>query len=36
MTDLGKYSFMNPTEAEPTSMKEWSLKRNLEDAELLI
>jgi len=36
MTDVGKYSYMTPAEAEPTSLKEWSLKRNLDDAELLI
>jgi hypothetical protein len=36
MTDVGKYSYMTAADTEPTSMKEWSLKRNLEDAELLI
>lgn len=35
MTDAGKYSYMSNAETQPT-MKEWSLKRNLEDAEILI
>ena len=36
MTDVGKYSYMTAADTEPSSLKEWSLKRNLEDAELLI
>jgi len=36
MTDVGKYSYINAADTEPSSVKEWSLKRNLEDAELLI
>lgn len=36
MTDVGKYSYMTAADTEPTTMKEWSLKRNLEDAEGLI
>ena len=35
-TDLGKYSFMTAEEGVYTSSTEWTLKRNLEDAELLI
>lgn len=36
MTDVGKYSYISATDAQPANVKEWSLKRNLEDAELLI
>ena len=36
MTDIGKYTYMSAADTEPKSMKEWSLKRNLEDAEVLI
>jgi hypothetical protein len=36
MTDAGKYDYMTAAESQPTTMKEWSLKRNLEDAEHLI
>lgn len=35
MTDLGRYAFDN-NEIVPQSAKEWTLKRNLEDAEMLI
>jgi hypothetical protein len=27
---------MSPSDAEPQTLKEWSLKKNLEDAEMLI
>ena len=36
MTDSVKYDYMSAADTQPTSMKEWSLKRNLEDAEMLI
>ena len=36
MTDVGKYSYMTASEAQPSNIKEWSLKKNLEDAQLLI
>lgn len=35
-TDSGKYSFMTAEEGIYAGTAEWSLKRNLEDAELLI
>jgi hypothetical protein len=35
-TDEGKYSYMNSSEIEPSSYKEWSLTQNLKDAESLI
>lgn len=36
MTDVGKYSYISAADSQPSSVKEWSMKRNLEDAELLI
>ena len=35
MTDMGKFSFKDSGDV-PSSTKEWTLKRNLEDAEMLI
>jgi hypothetical protein len=35
-TDEGKYSFMQPSDLEPSSYKEWTLTQNLKDAESLI
>ena len=35
-TETGKYSFMGAEDAVYKNATEWSLKRNLEDAELLI
>lgn len=35
-TETGKYSFMTAEEGLYTNESEWALKRNLEDAELLI
>jgi hypothetical protein len=35
MTEQGKYNFMSGNE-QPTNAKEWTMKRNLEDAEMLI
>jgi len=36
MTDEGKYSYMSATDAAPNNLKEWSLKKNLEEAEHMI
>lgn len=36
MTGVGKYQYMSASETEPQTLKEWSLKKNLEDAEILI
>jgi len=36
MTEQGKYNFTSKDDSQPTSAKEWTLKRNLEDAEMLI
>ena len=36
MTDEGKYSYMSANDAGPNNLKEWSLKKNLEEAEHLI
>ena len=36
MTDEGKYSYMSSSDAAPSNLKEFTLKRNLEDAEHMI
>ena len=36
MTDEGKYSYMSATDAAPSNLREFSLKKNLEEAEHLI
>lgn len=36
MTEQGKYQFMSKDDSQPASAKEWTLKRNLEDAEMLL
>ena len=36
MTDEGKYSYMSTTDAAPNNLREFSLKKNLEEAEHLI
>ena len=36
MTDEGKYSYMSATDAAPNNLKEFSLKKNLEEAEIMI
>ena len=36
MTDEGKYSYMSATDAAPNNLREFSLKKNLEEAEHLI
>lgn len=35
MTEMGKYSFM-PNAVDPTNLSEWALKKNMDDAELMI
>lgn len=36
MTDEGKYSYMSATDAAPNNLREFSLKKNLEEAEHMI
>ena len=36
MTDQGKYSYMSAEDAAPNNLKEFTLKKNLEEAEHLI
>ena len=36
MTDEGKYSYMSANDASPNNLKEFTLKKNLEEAEHLI
>ena len=36
MTDQGKYSYMSANDAGPNNLKEFTLKKNLEEAEHLI
>lgn len=36
MTEQGKYQYMSKDDSQPATAKEWTLKRNLEDAEMLI
>ena len=36
MTDQGKYSYMSSEDAAPNNLKEFTLKKNLEEAEHLI
>jgi len=36
MTDQGKYSYMGSEDAAPNNLKEFTLKKNLEEAEHLI
>ena len=36
MTDQGKYSYMSAEDAAPNNLKEFTMKKNLEEAEHLI